>query len=150
MTAQGDLPDGDATLDVSTRMERAVATGQCTCPTECPRRDDGGITLPNVNELLAAYLDGQSGVAHLRGREMPAYPWPDAENPMLSYLVDRAEEIAITDGHAAATVWLAVHAWFEGPIDALALPLCCEAHFVRGISGAPRGTCGDRLEQTPV
>ena len=45
---------------------------------------------------------------------MPQFPWPDACNPMLEYLVHRSEEMAESDGRPAAVIWLAVHAWFEG------------------------------------
>ena len=51
---------------------------------------------------------------------MPEFPWPDANTPMLAYLVQRSEEMAESDGRPAAVVWLAVNAWFEGALAALA------------------------------
>ncbi len=87
---------------------------------ELRRQDGGSATLLHMNERLADYVDRQGGVARLRHHEMPAFPWPGTDNPMLTYLVHRAEEIATTDGRPAATIWLAVHAWFEGASEALA------------------------------
>jgi len=51
---------------------------------------------------------------------MPQFPWRDAYNPMLEYLVHRSAEMAQSDGRPAAVIWLAVQAWFEGALAALA------------------------------
>jgi hypothetical protein len=107
------LSGGDA-VDAST------TTTQQACTSGYSRHDNGGATVLQMSALLADYLDRQVGVAHLRDREMPSFPWPGRDNPMLTYLVHRAEEMAATDGRPSATIWLAVHAWFEGAIEALA------------------------------
>jgi hypothetical protein len=120
MTGQRNrLADGD-TMDASRTREKAGSTIQQGRTTEQSRHDDGGATLSRMSEQLADYLDRQIGVTQLRDREMPNFPWPGRDNPMLTYLVHRAEEMAITNGRPAATIWLAVHAWFEGAIEALA------------------------------
>ena len=68
-------------------------------------------------ERLNSYLDGQEGIEALRSRIQPNPPWPDADNPILGYLIDRAKEIHDDGGLEAALTWLAVHAWFESAID---------------------------------
>jgi hypothetical protein len=47
---------------------------------------------------------------------MPKHPWPSDDNPMIVYLLRRAEAIARIDGVGAALTWLAVHSWFEGAL----------------------------------
>ena len=84
-------------------------------------KDTGGVTIERFGDTLAAYLENQSSVESLRDSDMPQFPWPDAYNPMLEYLVHRSEVIAESDGRQAAVIWLAVHAWFEGALVALAL-----------------------------
>lgn len=70
------------------------------------------------NERLVAYLDGQGEtVEALRSRSQPNEPWPEADNPMLRYLIERATELLAVEGTETAVVWLAVHAWFEGTLD---------------------------------
>lgn len=83
-------------------------------------KDNGGVTIERFNDRLAVYLESQSGVESLRDTDVPQFPWPDACNPMLEYLVHRSEKIAESDGRPAAVIWLAVQAWFEGAIAALA------------------------------
>ena len=83
-------------------------------------KDRGGVTIEQWSDQLALYLENQSAVESLRDSDMPQFPWPDADNSMLAYLVQRSEELADSDGRPAAVVWLAVHAWFEGALDALA------------------------------
>jgi hypothetical protein len=39
---------------------------------------------------------------------------------MLEYLIRRSAEISDTDSAREAIVWLAVHAWFEGALEARA------------------------------
>jgi len=73
---------------------------------------------PDTAAELTAYLDRQTAVEHLRAQPQPNFPWPEAYNPMLTYLVAHAIEVADSDGREAALVWLAVHAWFEGAIEA--------------------------------
>jgi len=81
--------------------------------------DTGGVTIERFGERLAVYLESQTAVESLRDTDMPQFPWPDAYNPMLEYLVHRSEEIAESDGRPTAVIWLAAHAWFEGAIAAL-------------------------------
>ena len=85
-------------------------------------KDTGGVTIERFSDRLAVYLEGQSAVESLRDTDMPQFPWPDAYNPMLEYLVHRSEEIAASDGRPAAVIWLAAHAWFEGALSALSTP----------------------------
>ena len=82
---------------------------------ELPHDSDA---LRSYDERLMAYLDGQgSQVEALRSRSQPSEPWPEADNPMLSYLIDRTTELLAAEGAETAVVWLAVHAWFEGTFD---------------------------------
>jgi hypothetical protein len=75
-------------------------------------------SLREYSVQLAAYLDGQgSGLDTLRSRTQPNPPWPETDNPMLGYLIARANEILVAEGAKAAIVWLAVHSWFEGSIE---------------------------------
>ncbi len=83
-------------------------------------KDTGGVTIERFSDRLAVYLESQSAVESLRDIDMPQFPWPDAYNPMLEYLVHRSEAMAASDGRPAAVIWLAVHAWFEGAVAALA------------------------------
>lgn len=68
-------------------------------------------------ERLNGYIDGQAGVEALRRRIQPNPPWPEADNPMLGYLIARALEILEEEGPKAAVTWVAVHAWFESGLD---------------------------------
>lgn len=79
--------------------------------------DDGGATLAKWAERLAPYLDERVAIGAARHREMPARPWPDRDNPMLGYLINRAREYLDVSGIDETLVWLAVHAWFEGALD---------------------------------
>ena len=84
-------------------------------------KDTGGVTIERFSDRLAVYLDNQSAVESLRRTDMPQFPWPDAYNPMLEYLLHRSEEMAESDRRPAAVSWLAAHAWFEGALHALAV-----------------------------
>ena len=44
-------------------------------------------------ERVDSYMDGQESVDALRRRIQPNPPWPEADNPMLGYLIARAMEI---------------------------------------------------------
>ena len=68
-------------------------------------------------ERVDSYMDGQVGVEALRRRIQPNPPWPEADNPMLGYLIARAMEIHEEQGSEAAIAWVAVHAWFESALD---------------------------------
>ena len=68
-------------------------------------------------ERVNGYMDGQEGVEALRSRVQPNPPWPEADNPMLGYLIARAMEIHEEDGPLNAITWVAVHAWFESALD---------------------------------
>ncbi|MBK8334732.1 MAG: hypothetical protein IPL07_20780 [Acidimicrobiaceae bacterium] len=52
------------------------------------------MTIERFSDRLAVYLESQSAVESLRDTDMPQFPWPDAYNPMLEYLVHRSEEMA--------------------------------------------------------
>ena len=82
-------------------------------------KDTGGVAIERFSDRLAVYLDSQRAIESLRDADMPQFPWPDANNPMLEYLAHRSEEMAKSDGRPAAVIWLAVHAWFEGALAAL-------------------------------
>jgi hypothetical protein len=68
-------------------------------------------------ERVETYLAGQEGIEALRSRVQPNPPWPEPDNPMLGYLMNRAMEIAEAEGPQAAIAWAAVHAWFESALD---------------------------------
>lgn len=93
-------------------------------------------------DRLAVYLESQSSVESLRDIGMPQFPWPDAYNPMLEYLVHRSEEIAQSDGRPAAVIWLAAHAWFEGALAALASAARRDERCI--------GAAGDAAQSTPT
>lgn len=77
----------------------------------------GNRALAEMCEWLGKYLDAQSDeAASLRHAVMPAHPWPSDDNPMLAYLLRRAQEITQSDDVPTAMTWLAVHAWFEGAL----------------------------------
>ena len=83
--------------------------------------DEGGETLRGMSDRLDAYLDGQGEeIERLRARSQPNRPWPEADNPMLEYLVKRSAEILENESPREAMIWLAVHAWFEGALEARA------------------------------
>ena len=101
-------------------------------------KDTGGVTIARFSDQLAVYLETQSAVESLRDSSMPQFPWPDTNNPMLEYLVHRSEEMAESDGRPAAVVWLAVHAWFEGALDALSFVAPgADAHVRTDLSSQP-------------
>ena len=92
-----------------------------------PNEQDGGVSYFDDNddspavalwsERLDSYMDGQEGVEALRRRIQPNPPWPEADNPMLGYLIARAMEIYEEQGPEPAITWVAVHAWFESALD---------------------------------
>jgi hypothetical protein len=65
---------------------------------------------------LDEYLRSQGGVDALRLRPSDEAPWPQDDNPMYRYLVERANELAGSDDPAAAIQWLASRAWFEATL----------------------------------
>jgi uncharacterized protein (DUF2236 family) len=67
-------------------------------------------------DRLARYVDQQGAMDALRLRSPSEPPWPQAENPMVGYLVSRGAEIVAERGLDAALEWLATNAWFEGVI----------------------------------
>jgi|SRR5215211_4762259 len=79
--------------------------------------DDGGEALHKWWKRLRPYLDEQQLVERARRVSPPAPPWPGKDNPMLAYVIERAKEIADSDGDADAFLWLGTHAWFEGGLD---------------------------------
>ena len=61
-------------------------------------KDRCGLTTDRWSDELAAYLENQSAVNALRENDMPEFPWSDADNPMLAYLVQRSDrEIAFRE-----------------------------------------------------
>lgn len=82
--------------------------------------DDDGPARELWGERLDSYHDGQEGIEALRSRIQPNPPWPEADNPMLCYLLARAMEIYEESGPETAMTWVAVHAWFESALDARA------------------------------
>lgn len=67
-------------------------------------------------ERLSKYVDQQGPIDALRLRSPSEPPWPNAENPMVGYLIERGSEIVADDGLDAALEWLAANAWFEGVV----------------------------------
>lgn len=67
-------------------------------------------------DRLALYVRGQGTLDALRLRPETEAPWPGDDNPMLSYLTERAGEIVEHDGADAAIAWLAPQVWFEATI----------------------------------
>jgi hypothetical protein len=72
--------------------------------------------LARWQEPLAQYVRNQGQLDALRLRPSTEAPWPQLDNPMVGYLIERAEELAETDGAGAAIYWLATHSWFEATI----------------------------------
>ena len=68
------------------------------------------------SEQLGQYVHGQGSLDALRLRSNTEPPWPDVDNPMLCYLIERASEIVDRDGIDPAIAWLATHAWLEATI----------------------------------
>ena len=93
-------------------------------------KDTGGVTIERFSAARRLPREPECSRGFAR-HHMPEFPWPDAYNPMLEYLVHRSEEMAESDGRPAAVIWLAVHAWFEGALAALVnTPLPTERHSV--------------------
>jgi hypothetical protein len=67
-------------------------------------------------DRLGRYVDQQGAMDALRLRSPSEAPWPQTENPMVGYLVERGAEIAAESGVESALEWLATNAWFEGVI----------------------------------
>lgn len=90
---------------------RSTGTSRCTTlPTDADEED----------AVLRAYAAAQGEHASaLRERPQGTPPWPDANNPMLAHLMKEALRMA-ADDPKGAVVWLAVHCFFEGGIDAVA------------------------------
>jgi hypothetical protein len=66
-------------------------------------------------EALGAYADRQHPDAQQRRHvSQPEPPWPAIDNVMLRFLIAEALELATTEPTETVTLWLAVHAWFEG------------------------------------
>jgi hypothetical protein len=68
------------------------------------------------NEQLGHYVQGQGSLDALRLRSNTEPPWPQVDNPMLCYLIERTSEIIERDGIDPAIAWLATHAWLEATI----------------------------------
>jgi len=72
--------------------------------------------LARWSERLAQHVQGQGSLDALRLRPESEAPWPQSDNPMLCYLIERTAEIIDGDGVERAVVWLATHAWLEATI----------------------------------
>jgi hypothetical protein len=68
------------------------------------------------SDRLAGYVQGQGSLDALRLRPESEAPWPQPENPMLCYLVERTAELIDVDGVDPAMAWLATHVWLEATI----------------------------------
>ena len=65
---------------------------------------------------LDEYVRGQGGIDALRLRPSDEAPWPQDDNPMYRYLVERAAELADSQDREAAIQWLAARTWFEATL----------------------------------
>lgn len=76
---------------------------------------------PGLRPLIA-YVEAQEAALgeDLRHREMPAWPWPSTDNPMLRHLIAQAKADFSAHGLETVLTWLAVHAWFEGGLESRA------------------------------
>jgi len=74
----------------------------------------------NVGQAALAAFEAQGPVSKLlRTSQMPAFPWPDEDNPILQFLLERAlEELDQGTPLDEVLAFIAVHAWFEGAIEA--------------------------------
>ena len=77
---------------------------------------DDSEALAQWKDRLRVYVDAQGALDALRLRPPSEAPWPRADNPMLGFLNERAQEIATAEGQPAAIEWLARNAWFEGAL----------------------------------
>jgi len=68
------------------------------------------------SDQLAVYVQQQGSLDALRLRPISEPPWPQDDNPMLSYLVERTAEIAEDDDTDVAIAWIARQAWLEATI----------------------------------
>lgn len=68
------------------------------------------------SDRILVYMKDQE-LDDARRAQMPDPPWPEQDNDMLGYLVQRAGEVQENEGIRAAILWLATHAWFEGALD---------------------------------
>lgn len=72
---------------------------------------------PALKEFVSA--QGPEAFA-LRSHPIGTPPWPDPDDPILSYLCAKAVEIHDENGLRSALIWLATHAYFEGGIAEVA------------------------------
>jgi len=67
---------------------------------------------------LGEYVLAMDEVQHLRDTPMGDRPWPERDNPMFGYIVQRAMEIYEEEGDLFSAIgWAAAHAWFEGSLE---------------------------------
>lgn len=78
--------------------------------------DDGGLTLPVWVDRLRTYFEAQGDVEAFRSARIPEGPWPEFDNPMVGYLIDRGCELAGSEGIKTAMAWAVAHAWFEAAV----------------------------------
>jgi hypothetical protein len=72
--------------------------------------------LARWSERLGQYVQSQGPLDALRLRPDTEAPWPQGDNPMLAYLMERSAELVEREGADVAIAWLAKHAWFEATI----------------------------------
>src|SRR5882724_2005580 len=73
--------------------------------------------LARWSDRLAQHVQRQGSLDALRLRPESEAPWPQPDNPMLCYLVERTAEIIEIDGVDRAMAWLATHVWLEATIE---------------------------------
>ncbi len=66
------------------------------------------------NDRLSEYVNKQGSLDAVRLRPLSEPPWPADENPMFSYLLERASEVAVESDLEAALRWLGLNVWLEG------------------------------------
>ena len=78
--------------------------------------DAESVVLARWGDQLGTYAQDQGYLDALRLRSETEPPWPQFDNPMLRYLIERSGELVEHEGVEHAIEWLAAHAWFEGAI----------------------------------
>ncbi|WP_040693809.1 hypothetical protein [Nocardia vinacea] len=76
------------------------------------------VTRQSTRIIANGHPDHRAASITKAGEAFP-YPYPDADNPMLEYLIRKAKELEDDEGEAPY-LWLAVHAWYEGALQTLA------------------------------
>lgn len=85
--------------------------GPATIPTDY-------VTRQSTRIIANGYRDYRADSITDTDQDFP-YPFPEADNPMLEYLIRKAREIGEQEGQPPY-LWLAVHAWHEGALQTMA------------------------------